>query len=291
MQSYDIEEDECTCPYTNFTESTKLHESDVYYLNTLCLNSVGQEVKGDYKFLESLNLPNCRNGFKKCCVLPRGHQDKCSTTYDIFIKSSLTEKLISSVEKAIYYTPGNDDYVYKNRAQRLYPYAISAEDEKKIKDKDIKKKCAIPLKDASTPICMAQAYLDYMTFIYNIKGIDKYICYNENICKMLVDHKKTLIDYYKNRYIFDKDGYTICAVTRKTLSVLNFADPDRDNRINIDEDDIQMGHCVPRNDNMVTIRGKNLVPMTRKGNRIIGDNNYCEDKWIDDLKEIVSAYK
>ena len=77
---------------------------------------------------------------------------------------------------------------------------------------------------------------------------------------------------------------TICAVKQNILTVSNFADTTRDNRIIIDQNDIQMGHILPRNNNEYTIRGTNLVMMTREGNRAVGENDYMDDTWI--LKDI-----
>lgn len=69
------------------------------------------------------------------------------------------------------------------------------------------------------------------------------------------------------------------------------SDISRDNRVNIDNDDIQMGHIQSRNDMHYTIRGVNLVMMTREGNRIIGEDSFIENIWIEKLKKIVSCYQ
>ena len=52
----------------------------------------------------------------------------------------ITEKLSKSIDLAIYSTPGNDDYVYKNRCSRLYENVLSSFEEKKIRNKNDKKK-------------------------------------------------------------------------------------------------------------------------------------------------------
>ena len=63
-------------------------------------------------------------------------------------------------------------------------------------NKTKKKKCAIPLKDASTPILLAQAYLDWITYIINIKDIKEHLNLDEYTNKDII----TLID--KNRVIY-----------------------------------------------------------------------------------------
>ena len=44
----------------------------------------------------------------------------------MFVKNDLTAKLNTSIVKAIYFTPGNDDYVYiKQKFKRLFKSALS----------------------------------------------------------------------------------------------------------------------------------------------------------------------
>lgn len=71
-------------------------------------------------------------------------------------------------------SPGADDYVIKNRASRLFPIAISSFYEKKLRNKNVKLKAAIALKEFTTPFCLATAYLDWIVFILNVKDMSKY---------------------------------------------------------------------------------------------------------------------
>lgn len=284
--------------YINFEKSVKLFEQDEHYLKLMCLKPVDRISPRVQKkeYLEKLGVKNeHRSNLKKLCVLPKNHKGKCVSNYkSLFKTNKTTNKLLNSIVKSIYYTPGNDDYVFKNRASRLYKHVLSESDARKIRNKNIKKKCAIPLRDASTPILLAQSYLDWITFIVNIQDIGKYIYSNNETCIKILEmihlHKSFLISYYSHRKIFNNDGYTICVVTGKVLGIENFADISRDNRIILSEDDVQLGHCLSRNDNYVTIRGCNLLPMTRRGNLLIGNGNFCENKWLIELKQIIEHH-
>jgi hypothetical protein len=204
--------------------------------------------------------------------------------------------LLSSVDTAIYSTPGNDDYVYKNRSSRLYENVVSSKQEKIIRDKTEKKTCAIPLKDASSPILLAQAYLDWMTFIVNIANVDIHLNVvedeNKSILLMLTKNKEHLSSVYAsfNRDIFDKQGNSMCVITRNVIKLADVADPTRDNRVDICDKDIQLGHNHPRTEKYVSIRGENLIPMSRRGNLVIGERVFTENVWIEELKSIVNPY-
>ena len=109
---------------------------------------------------------------------------------------------------------------------------------------------------------------------------------------LLDKHKRYIQTYFesKNRRAFNDRGNTICSVTRKEINIKDIADVHRDNRIEISQEDVQMGHLIPRNENEITIRGLNLSVMTREGNRIIGDHVLFETTWLSILKNIVSLY-
>jgi hypothetical protein len=232
-----------------------------------------------------------RENLPYMCVLPKGHTGKCSKTFPIFKKNACTQKLIGSINHSIYTTPGNDDYVYKNRASRLCSIVLSKTEEAKIRNKKEKKKCAIPLKDASTPILLAQAYLDWLTFVVNIFDISPHLIIdgNQAIFEMLERNKAHLTKVFYNRKIFDDNGNTICVITKTRCPLADFADTDRDIRINIRDADIQLGHNNSRDDNCVSIRGENLFPMSRRGNLIIGERVFTEDVWIDELRRILNS--
>ena len=82
----------------------------------------------------------------------------------------------------------------------------------------------------------------------------------------------------------------ICPVLRHVISIKNMYDTNRDRRISNDNLDIQLGHLENRSDNTFTIKGCNTLPMTREGNRILGEYNFCEDNWIILLKTIIKNY-
>ena len=286
-----------TTEYTQFEESCRLFENNTHYSSLMCMKQCGScptasDTCREY-ITESELLMN-REGLKNLCVQPIGHTGKCSRKFNIFKKSKITEKLIGSIDHSIYTTPGNDDFVFKNRGSRLFPFVLSGTEAKKIRNKRIKKKCSIPLKDTSTPILLAQAYLDWLTFVVNIVDIKEHLITsptNNTIFEIIDANKKHLCQLFNNRTIFDTNGNTICVVTQKTTTVADFADADRDNRVDIRDNDIQLGHNVSRDDCCVSIRGENLFPMSRRGNLIIGERVFTEDIWLDELQAIVSAHR
>jgi len=280
--------------YTKFQESCALFENNTHYSELMCMKECGSCPKPAdkcHEYITESELLSNRESLKNLCVLPTGHSGRCSRKFDIFKKSNTTDKLISSIDHSVYTTPGNDDFVYKNRGSRLFPFVLSRTEEKKIRNKEIKKKCSIPLKDASTPILLAQAYLDWLTFVVNIVDIKEHLVTegNEAIFEMLQKNKTHLSSIFHNRNIFDKNGNTICVITKNTTTVTDFADAERDNRVNIKDTDIQLGHNVSRDDCCVSIRGENLFPMSRRGNLIIGERVFTEDVWLDELRAILSA--
>lgn len=289
--------------YQSFNNSIKQFESNVHYTNLMCMNDTKNGPKENTKenehYLNGVIKLEGRDNLKKKCVLPKGHTGKCCANLNCIFKENETnkktvEKLLSSIELAIFQTPGNDDYVYKNRSQRLYHTVLDSIEEKKIRDKNIKKKCAIPLKDASTPILMAQAYLDWMTYIVNVKGMSGNFNVDAPdyayIMNMLEVNKEHLKKVYSNRQIFNHEGHSICVITKQIINMNDICDPTRDNRVNISDSDIQMGHNCPRSESYVSIRGENLFPMSRRGNLIIGDRIFTEDEWINELKKIIASY-
>ena len=284
------------CVYTKFEESVSEHEQNVHYKEMMCLKCSGcGPAPQESEHLNNSDKLKHRDNLKNLCVLPKGHTGKCCKNLDqIFARNGnyviIKNKLTKSIDQKIYKTPGNDDYVYKNRSDRLYCNALSGEEEKKIRNKNIKKKCAIPLKDASSPLLLAQSYLDWFTFIINIKGIGQLIDDNIplEIKDMLTKHKEYLIDYYSGRKIFGSHGHTICVITSQICKLEDFADPSRDNRVDIRNTDIQVGHNQPRSDEYVSIRGTNLLPMSRRGNLLIGENIFTENIWMDEISRIIA---
>jgi hypothetical protein len=250
----------------------------------------------------------------KLCILPKGHSGKCmSKCHNNLFKKAATAaastRFGTKIDQAIYTTPGNDGIIYKNRHDRGFPIVVSSANERLIKEYErtiavagataTKRSCAIPLCERSTPLMMATAYLDFMSSLLNIEGIDEYVTPDENLSAQEKEmiaflqntHKLFLDTFYRgyNRRIFaDRiDGgsrFTRCAVRRYTFTPRDFVDTTRDSRFDISQNDIQIGHIVSRSDSEYTIRGLNVLFMSRRGNLIIGEENYLEEGWRDTLR-------
>lgn len=222
------------------------------------------------------------------CVLPIGHSGKCTHKPHT---SFVTRKPISAKLDYIYVTTGDDDYIYKNRCNRLFPILVADETEKDWRDKTMKLRCAIPVREASTPLMMAAAYLDYLTLILSVEGIYTHIDTSyphlSDIQAITDIHAVSLSDYYKtfNRSIFDSERYTICPVTTERIEVEYLADNEIKN-----PKSVQLGHVVPRSETEFTVRGKNLLLMTREGNRILGDHVFTEDVWLTRLRKVLQGH-
>lgn len=281
----------------------------LHYKHMLCLREVGEKIRTStimtaYKGLQD-KITNSISDIqtynrKRLCVLPIGHIGRCCSNplTEIFLKNRTTDKIVKKVNLSILNTPGADDYVIKNRASRLFPIVLSASHEKLIRNKNVKLKAGISLREFSTPFCLASAYIDWMIYMLNVRGISihlkktsKYMQMYKNT-DLLEFHKQFLQNYFnkKNRAAFNNRGNTCCSVTRKEINVKDIGDPERDNRLLICKDDVQMGHLIARNENHITIKGLNLSIMTREGNRIIGEYVLFDNDWIDILKKIVSYY-
>tara|TARA_B110000285_G_scaffold223513_1_gene279132 strand:+ start:3500 stop:4357 length:858 start_codon:yes stop_codon:yes gene_type:complete len=283
--------------YTAFSNSFTCYECDEYYNGLMCLKPTTAGSRAptpeDYAYvdgLERLDIPEKSN---LSCVLPLGHSSECrSNLNSIFtdINEPFTKKLITSTSNAIFSTPGNDSFVFKNRASRLFGIALTLDEQRKIRNKDERKRCAIPLRDVSTPTLMAQAYLDWMTYVLSIRGIEEYIKVDSPLLPYMMKHKEYLMEYYTSleRKIFSPEGKTICVVTRRECTLEDFADCNRDIRMDVRDTDIQMGHNNPRNEQYASIRGKNLMPMSRRGNLIIGERVFTEDEWRKELLAILA---
>jgi len=293
-----------------YAEAEEFENSDIatIYKNQFCLKPCGEykirevTLHEHYKNIEPYiynsfeEVKNHRN--KHLCVLAKGHSGKCCDRPVILKKNKTTDKLIKSIDGCIYQTPGNDDYVYKNRASRLHPIHIPRSIEKQIRNKNKKLKCAIPNCEYSTPFMLATAYIDWLCYVINIEDIEELIVtslsdpYFNFMSVLKNQHRAFLSDYFNQfkRKIFNKEYNTVCAITQEVVLTKHVSDPSRDNRIIIDDKDIQMGHIKSRSDNYFSVRGTNIVMMTREGNRIIGENSYIKDIWLNKLKNIIKHF-
>lgn len=290
-------------------EAEQFENSNVanYYKDCFCLKECG-----DYKIrLDTLcrdfeNIePYIYNSFedvkshrkKQLCVLGKNHIGNCCDKPVLFKKNIISDKLVKSVDSCIYTSPGNDDYIYKNRASRLHPIHIPKSIERLIRNKNKKLKCAIPLCEYSSPFMLATAYIDWICYIVNIKDIGQleFLDLEQNakfISILREEHKTFLTNYFNqfNRKVFDENNYTICVIAKNTVLMKDVSDPERDNRIVIEPEDIQMGHIKSRNDEYFSVRGTNIVMMSRYGNRVIGEDSFIENIWIEKLKNIIKNY-
>tara|TARA_Y100000389_G_scaffold178371_1_gene191513 strand:- start:28420 stop:29394 length:975 start_codon:yes stop_codon:yes gene_type:complete len=226
------------------------------------------------------------------CVLSKGHAGRCSDKLPIFNKSEAAKKTMKKIDLSIYTTPGNDDYIYINRRKRTFPIQLTSAEEKLIRNKQgTKLKCAIPLKDASTPFLLATAYFDYIIFVINIHDVASVIdpVKLAPFKKYIAHHKNFLTQHYASfdRILFTPtEGHTICPITKLTVSMNDFADPERDTRYDPRDNDIQMGHIESRSELCASVRGGNIAFMTRRGNAIIGERNFLEDTYKTEMQEI-----
>ena len=298
--------------YTNkyFLESTakaiKFETGEIgkYYSSILCLKEI-KNAGNDKSLLESFEsikefISNDYSEIKeyqknKLCVLQKDHIGTCTCNSHTLLfnnnpnnPNNNNSKIIKKITN-IYNTPGNDDYVFKNRSSRLFPIVLSTLDEYCIRNKNKKLKCAIPLKEHATPFMLATAYLDFLVFIVNVKGVEVNDC---DYFLFLNKHKEYITTHFKkyNRIMFDLNGNTICPITQHTFEIKDIGDNNRDSRFNPSNNDAQLGHLISRSDSEYTTYGSNITLMSRRGNLLIGEHNFMESVWIDELRKIVDYY-
>lgn len=282
--------------YQQWIDRAAHFENNDHYSNIMCLKETkrGPNAIDPSEYLINSEVLPGRANLRKRCVLPKNHDGACECHMNSLFRAALqTKKLTKSIDQAINTTPGADDYVIKNRASRLFPYVLSSQEEQAIRDKNIKKKCAVALAEATTPILMAQAYLDWLVFVINVHDVNTILDTTgpefNNLRAYLDAHKAYLVGRFPTRNIFDREGYTICVVTQIRCNLVDFTDTGRDNRVNISDTDVQMGHNVPKSDLEPSIRGSNLFPMSRRGNEIIGTRVYTQNGWINELARLLAA--
>lgn len=268
-----------------------------YYRSVLCLKPITSRRRDETvatahgaiadKITESCeDLMAAQKSF--LCVLPTGHAGKCTHTPH---RQLITNSVIAGKLDWIYTTPGDDDYVYKNRCHRLFPIAVPDEVEKQWRNKTVKLKCAIPLREASEPLLMAAAYLDYLTLILRVDGISAHLkadyAHLEAIRGLVATHAEHLAAYYGafRRRIFDAEGFSICPVMTTRITPEHLANNDIK-----DHTAIQLGHVVPRSETEFTIRGKNVLLMSRRGNLLVGDDVFTEDAWLNCLRGVIAGH-
>ena len=107
--------------------------------------------------------------------------------------------------------------------------------------------------------------------------------------ELFKNHKKRLVEEFKtyDRELFNENGYTECPVTSYTFEIDDFINI---SRINVKDSDVQFGHCICRSDNIFATRGFNIVLMSRKGNTILGNDNFLSNKWLDTINKIYMKF-
>tara|TARA_B100001971_G_C18172055_1_gene527724 strand:+ start:82 stop:1065 length:984 start_codon:yes stop_codon:yes gene_type:complete len=231
--------------------------------------------------------------YKTRCCLPKNHVGKCLKTLPWRKVISKTKLSYLTQLNWVYSTPGNNDFIYKNRSSRLFPIKLSDNVEKKIRNKNIKRKCAIPLKDSSSPLMAVTCYIDLCSYLLNVNGFEGMLKYKKtDIKKMNIEdlfiksYKKKhffyISKYFKNKNRKIKKGTNlVCCVRGSTISKEDLVK-------NIKDDlSIQFGHIIPRSNSQMMTRGQNVVLMTRRGNLIIGDHNFLTDTWLIEIKRVL----
>ena len=274
------------------------NDTGQYYINHLCCKPLNSKQNSEKTVALAFNKikPFIENSMEEImnhiqspiCSLHIGHSGKCNTTIHGQLFCGFAS-IPTKIDTSIYSTPGNDDYVYKNRSNRLFPIQITDQTEKLIRNKQIKLSCAIPLKDSSTPLMLAGAHLDMNTYVYNVRGVKELVRVDEfkEYLELLDQHKIVLRDRFSQigRKVFNDKGFSICPVMGNEITI---EDINRDSRVAPRPTDIQLGHCIPRSNTEFTIRGFNICLMTRDGNRFVGDENFCENKWVEKMKVAIS---
>ena len=286
--------------YNRCQEEARLWEEahGSYYREIMCLKPLDggcttKTIEEAYRKIEPFISNTLEEVLEKkqapLCVLPINHQGKCMCNYN----SLFTHKSFQNSLAWIGTTEGDDGYVYKNRANRTFPIAIPDSIEKKIKNKENRFSCAIPLKNATTNLMAATASLDYAVMHYFIEGSDAVV--NESFVAKFGDalipffhlHRQALSAHYAKiqKRAFDDDGHTICPVLHEKIRTEHVFDSDRCN-----PNGIQLGHVQPRSNERFTIRGMNLLIMTRTGNRLVGEHDFTGNEWLRILQQVVSAH-
>ena len=261
-------------------------------INLLLLSCKDKNINVTYSDIEKI-VDNMN--YKSLCCLPKNHTGRCLKTLP-WAKAGMTSKKNKSLLTQldwVYSTPGNDDFIYKNRSSRLFPIKLSDDVEKKIRNKTIKRKCAIPLKDGSSPLMAATCYIDLCSYLLNVEGFWELLKFENDYLKNLFkfykkEHFSYISKYFqkKNRKISEnKESINlICCVRGTTIS--------KDDLVRNIKDDlsIQFGHVVPRSNSQMMTRGQNVVLMTRRGNLIIGDHDFLSNTWLIEIKGVLDFY-
>lgn len=242
-----------------------------YYTERFCLHEVavgGPKQKTVTDAFEKIedhvsdrvdDFPVC----KPLCVLPIGHDGKCFGNYVcvcVVTKSKLNYITVSE---------GESEGPLKNRISRLFPIRLSKKTTSMFKKLGVMK-VAVPVANSTTPEGMATCLIDIYTYIQKIR--------NEFEHPAFAEHWKHMSSMYPH---MSRDDVLVCPVTGDRITMHMLALNAREH-----EDGIEIGHLDCRCDHRFTIRGMNVFLMTRKGNRLVGENRFDSKEFREDLVRI-----
>jgi hypothetical protein len=202
------------------------------------------------------------------CVLPKGHEDKCSVSYAKYFSDRFANKV-----KDCDTTPGDDDILFKNRARRYFPIQVTKKHytvlngKHKWKSQNIKLRAAIPVENGGTTFTVATAHFDFAAILTLQKGIEhKFPASTE---ALLRKRSVEIVSEFAELGVFitDKNGYLCDAVLGSTIEPDWYSIDDKAN-----PNQIQFGHVFPLKSDQFMTRGMNVIPITRRGNLIQSDN-------------------
>jgi hypothetical protein len=210
-----------------------------------------------------------KSNSKPLCVLPKNHSNVCKSSFQPFYKS-FQNKL-----KDCDTTPGDDDILFKNRANRFFPIQVTKRNytvlnaEFKWKSKNIKLKAAAPVENSGTPFTIATASFDFASLLLLQKGVSHTL--PSDVHTKLKQRAQLVVEKFNSKgiYIVDHDGFLCDPVLGCTL------EPDW-YRIEDDKSDpnqIQFGHVEALRPDKYMTRGMNVLPITRRGNSIQSDTS------------------
>lgn len=225
----------------------------------------------DFSFYEK----NTYENFKyRTCILPKGHSGSCNLNFSGHNKiyKKFVENKLGFFLKSVQTTPGNK-YFYKNRADRTYPFLISKNVNSALIDKFGKKEynLFIPVRDGGTPEMRTSALLDIYSFLFSLFGDDFLVKnHDKHSLELIKDNLNRLKQVQTRSFKNDK---LCCPVFGWKIKKEDFFNRDRE-----DDTKIEFGHIESVKKEKFMTRGNNIFPVTRTGNRMIGDNNIYSKK-------------
>jgi len=243
-----------------------------YYTERFCLREVSVGGPKQKTVTDAFEKIECHVGDrledfvarKPLCVLPIGHTGKCIGNFPCVCpvtKSKLNYITVSE---------GESEGPLKNRISRLFPVRVSKKTASLFKKIGLSK-VAVPVSNSTTPEGMATCLIDIYTYIQKVKGEG----FEHPVFE---EHWKYMCSVYPHMC---RDDILVCPVTGEPITMHMLSLNAREN-----EDGIEIGHLDCRCEHRFTIRGMNVFLMTRKGNRLVGENRFDSKDFRDDLIRI-----